>query len=243
MSIFKSSSSNPLFRESMLDSSAGNSQAAMTSSGAITKSIIMGVILVGVASVAYLLPNALFMWVGAIGGLITVIVSAFKKEWSPVLGPIYAIFEGLFVGVVTYYYASLYDGLVFNAISLTLAVFFLMLFLYKSRIIQVTETFKAVIISATLAIGVVYLISIVLSLFGTEIPLIHGSGWFGIGFSLVVTAVAAFNLILNFDFIEKAEQSRLPKYMEWYSAIGIWVTLIWLYIEMLRLLSKIYSRD
>jgi uncharacterized YccA/Bax inhibitor family protein len=183
------------------------------------------------------------MWVGLIGGLICALASAFRPHWSPYLAPAYALLEGLLVGTVSYLYASMYQGIVFQASSLTLALFFLMLFLYKSGIIKVTQTFRSILIGATAAIALVYLVSLVLSFFSIQVPFIHGNGLFSIGFSVLVVGIADFNLMLDFDFFEKGERAGLPSYMEWYAAMGLWVTLIWLYLELLRLISKISSRD
>lgn len=151
--------------------------------------------------------------------------------------------EGVFVGVISARYSALYDGIVLQAALLTLGILFALLFAYQSRLIQATENFKLGLVAATGGIAIVYLVSIVLSFFGIQIPLIHESGLVGIGFSLVVVVIAALNLVLDFDFIEKGVAQGAPKYMEWQSALGLLVTIVWLYIEMLRLLSKLRSRD
>ena len=153
------------------------------------------------------------------------------------------VFEGLFVGTISLLYASAFQGIIFHAVSLTLASFFLMLFLYQSRIIRVTERFKSVIIIATASIFFMYLISFVLSFFHISVPMIHDTGILGIGVSLFVVIIASLNLLLDFDFFEKGQDAGLPKYMEWFAAMGLLVTIVWLYLEMLRLLSKISSKD
>ena len=151
--------------------------------------------------------------------------------------------EGVFVGAVSLMYASLFDGIIFHAVSLTIGVLFLMLFLYKAKIIEVTQRLRSVIMMATGAIMLTYLVSFVLSFFNIQVPMIHSTGWLGIGFSLVVVVIASLNLLLDFDFFEKGEQAGLPKYMEWFAGMGLMITLVWLYLEILRLLSKISSRD
>lgn len=182
---------------------------------------------------------------GAIGGLIVAIIMTFKKEWSPYLAPVYALLEGLFIGAISAMYNSVYPGLVFNAVGLTFGVGVAMYFLYTFRIIRATEKFKSIIITATIGIGIFYFISWIMGLFGfhgTQ-ALIAGNGLFGIGFSLFVVGIAALNLIMDFDMIEQASAYGAPKYMEWYGSFGLMVTFVWLYLEMLRLLSKFYSRD
>ena len=160
-----------------------------------------------------------------------------------VVGPEVPLVEGVFVGAVSLMYASLFDGIIFHAVSLTIGVLFLMLFLYKAKIIEVTQRLRSVIMMATGAIMLTYLVSFVLSFFNIQVPMIHSTGWLGIGFSLVVVVIASLNLLLDFDFFEKGEQAGLPKYMEWFAGMGLMITLVWLYLEILRLLSKISSRD
>ncbi len=182
------------------------------------------------------------MIVGLIGALICSLILVFKKEWAPVLAPAYAILQGLFVGGISAVYNSLYEGIVMQATLLTFGILAALLFLYKSRIIKVTENFKLIVASATMGIGLTYLISMVLGIFGMDVPFIHSNGIMGIGFSLICVATASANLVMDFDFIEEGSNRNAPKYMEWYGAFGLMVTLIWLYIEMLRLLSKLRSK-
>lgn len=215
----------------------------MTVSGAVNKSLLLGAIMVLTAAFAFTAPSPLFMWGGAIGGLIVVLIASFKPQYSGTLAPIYAGLEGLFVGAISAIYASAFNGIVFQAVSLTMAVFFLMLFIYKSGLIKVTNKFRAGVMMATGAIFVVYLLSWVLSMFGISIPYLHEGGMVGIGISLVIVGVAALNLLLDFDNFEKGEQYGAPKYMEWFSAMGLLVTLVWLYIEILRLIAIFSSSD
>jgi uncharacterized YccA/Bax inhibitor family protein len=179
-----------------------------------------------------------FVYGGAILGLVVVIVAAFAPRFAPILGPVYAALEGLVVGGISAIYQDAYAGLPAQAVGLTLGVLLIMLTLYATRTIRVTNKLRIGVIAATGAVVLVYLVSIVMSLFGAQVPYIHDSGPVGIIFSLVVVGIAAFNLLLDFDFIERGSQAGAPKFMEWYAALGLLVTLIWLYLEILRLLGK-----
>jgi uncharacterized YccA/Bax inhibitor family protein len=156
--------------------------------------------------------------------------------------PIYALLEGLFLGGISAIFEAQYPGIVIQAVSLTFGTLFCLLLAYRSGIIKVTENFKLGVAAATGGIALIYLATLVLGLFGVRMPFIHESGLIGIGFSLFVVVIAALNLVLDFDFIESGAKSGAPKYMEWYAAFGLMVTLIWLYIEILRLLAKLRSR-
>lgn len=180
---------------------------------------------------------------GAIVGFILSLVTIFKADWSPITAPLYALCEGLFIGGISAQLQASFPGIAFQAASLTFATMAVMLFAYKSGLIKLSEKMKMGIVIATGAIAVVYLVSFVLSFFGVHASFIYGNGIFSILFSLVVVAVAAFNLIIDFDFIVQGASRGLPKYMEWYGAFALMVTLVWLYIEMLRLLAKVRSRD
>lgn len=191
-------------------------------------------------------PNAAaiqtWMWVGLIGGFVFSLITIFKKEWAPISAPIYAILEGLFLGAISSVFEHSYPGIVFQAVSLSLATLLIMLLAYQSGLIRPTEQFKMGIVAATGAIAVVYLVSFVLSFFGVTVPFIQGSGIFSIIFSFFVVGIAALNFILDFDFIAQSSRGNVPKYMEWYGAFAMMVTLIWLYIEILRLLAKLNDR-
>jgi len=221
----------------------------MTLQGVVNKTFILALLLVISGGFSWQLVQAnpqisgLLSIGSALVGFILVLASSFKPTWSPIIAPAYGVVEGIFVGVISARYSGLYDGIVLQAALLTLGILFALLFAYQSRLIQATENFKLGIVAATGGIAIVYLASIVLSFFGIQIPLIHESGLVGIGFSLVVVVIAALNLVLDFDFIEKGVAHGAPKYMEWQSALGLLVTIVWLYIEMLRLLSKLRSRD
>ncbi|MDJ0333416.1 Bax inhibitor-1/YccA family protein [Planococcus sp. S3-L1] len=180
--------------------------------------------------------------VGAIGGLIAGLITIFVPKVSPFTAPIYALLEGLFLGAISAQYEVQYGGIVFQAVLITIGVLLSLLLVYKSGLIKVTENFRLGVAAATGAIFLVYVISFIGSFFGFEIPFLHESSPIGIGISVVIVIVAALNLVLDFDFIESAANKQVPKYFEWYGAFGLLVTLVWLYLEILRLLSKIRSR-
>ena len=183
------------------------------------------------------------MMVGLFGGFICAMVTVFKKEWSAVTAPVYALLEGLALGGISAAMDMRYPGIAMKAVLLTFGTLMVLLLAYRSGMIQVTQKFRLGIIAATGGIMVFYLLEMVLGFFGIHFNSINGSGFIGIGFSLFVVAIAALNLVLDFDFIEKGVQYGAPKYMEWYGAFGIIVTLVWLYLEILRLLSKLNSRN
>ena len=184
--------------------------------------------------------------VSAIVGLILAIVISFKPIWSSYLVPVYGLVEGVFVGGISAYYnyafAEKAPGIVMQAVGLTFGVVIAMYLLYRFRIIKATEKFKAIVFTATAGIALFYVLAIILRAFGIQMLLIHESSVMGIGFSLVIVAVAALNLILDFDMIENGVTMGAPKYMEWFGAFGLLVTIVWLYIEILRLLSKFASK-
>jgi uncharacterized YccA/Bax inhibitor family protein len=189
-------------------------------------------------------PAAVYPYLigGVIGGLVAALVTVFKKNWAPVTAPVYAVLEGLFLGGISAVFEARFPGIVIQAVGLTFGTLFALLFAYKSGLIRATENFKLGIVAATGGIALVYLTGFVLGFFGMSIPYIHGSGLIGIGFSLLVVVIAALNLVLDFDFIEQGAATGAPKFMEWYGAFGLLVTLVWLYLEILRLLSKLRER-
>ena len=184
-----------------------------------------------------------YMIGGAIGGFIFAMITIFKKEWAPVTAPIYALLEGLVLGGLSSFLETRYAGIAIEAVSLTFGTLFVLLLVYRTGIIHVTQKFRIGIIAATGGIALFYVMELLLGMFGFRFAAINGSGAIGIGFSLFVVAIAALNLVLDFDFIERGVQAGAPKYMEWYGAFGIMVTLVWLYLEILRLLSKVRSRN
>ncbi len=247
-----SGSSNPVLKDKFFEQAAHQTLDGgfiqtradrMTMQGAINKSFILGLILLIGAAIGFSMPNPVFIWGGAILGFVAVIAMSFKPQWSPWLAPLYALLEGLFVGGVSYIYAGLVDGIIFQAVTLTISILFLMLFVFKTGIIKVTEKFRAGVVMATGAVFLVYMLNIVLGLFGINMPFLHEGGLIGIGISLVIIGIASLNLLLDFDFFQKGEQYGAPSYMEWFGAMGLLVTLVWLYLEILRLLSILSSND
>ena len=209
----------------------------MTVSGAVNKSFLLIALLLGGSVIGWMFPSSILVWGSMFAALGLVIFASFKPHLSPTIAPIHAIVEGVFVGGISFMYAAAYNGIIFKAASLTVALLFLMLFLYKSGIVKVTKSFRTGVIMATGAIMLVYLASWILSIFGIRIPYLFDGGLFSIGISFVIVGVATLNLLLDFDNFDKGEQYGAPKYMEWFSAMGLLVTLVWLYVELLRLLS------
>lgn len=219
---------------------------AMTIQGTANKAILLLLcVLVTASWIWSMTPQAVtpYVAVGAIGGFIVALVTIFKQTWSPVTAPLYALLEGLFIGGVSTIFEAQFPGIVIQAAGLTLGTCLALLLAYKSRLIRVTESFKLGVVAATGGIALFYLLTIILGFFGIRMPLMYGSSWASIGFSLFVVVIAALNLVLDFDFIEQGAAQGAPKYMEWYGAFGLMVTLVWLYLEMLRLLAKLRSRD
>lgn len=222
----------------------------MTIRGTAGKTMILLVILTCAAGFSWKMvqsrPDIMFpVMIGSlIGGLVLCLATCFKPFWSPYTAPLYALAEGILLGVISLWYSVNYgNALVIQAISLTLADLFLLLLAYQSGWIKATEKFKLGVFAATGAIALVYIVSMVLRLFNMEIPLIHSAGWVGIAFSVVVVIVASLNLILDFDLIERGAEVQAPKSLEWYGGFALLVTLVWLYLEILRLLAKLNSRD
>jgi uncharacterized YccA/Bax inhibitor family protein len=183
------------------------------------------------------------LMIGVFGGFITAMVTIFKQSWAPVTAPIYALMEGLFLGGISAFLELRYPGIAVQAVGLTFGTLLTMLVLYSSGLIRVTNKLRIGIIAATGGIALFYFLEIILGFFHIQFVSINGSGLVGIGFSLFVCAIAALNLVLDFDFIEQGVNAGAPKFMEWYGAFGIMVTLVWLYLEILRLLSKMRSRN
>lgn len=255
MAIFKSG--NPTLTEKMFNKSLqldAQAQGTMSVRGAINKFGFMMLMVIAGAAYTWHLFEQLneglmftLMIVGAIGGLITALVISFKPTLSPYLAPAYGILQGFFIGgisaVTNAAFADKYPGLVMQAVGLTFGVAIAMFLLYNFRIINPTQKFKSVIFTATLGIAIFYLITMVLRWFGVNVSFMYDSSWLSIGISLFVVCIASLNLILDFDMIEQGAERGAPKFMEWYGAFGLMVTIVWLYIEILRLLSKMGSRD
>ena len=242
---------NPVLSEKAFDYAVRNSsEETMTINGAINKAIILSLILTlsALVSVYFVLAKNLELlypavMISSIGTIILAIIMIFKKEMAKTLSILYAILEGVAIGGISFIFNAVYDGIVAQAVFFTSADLLIMLLLYRFRIIRVNNKFRSVIFGATLCIAVVYLINFILGFFKMSVPFLNDSSPIGIGISVVIVAIASFNLLLDFDFIEQGANANMPKYFEWYSAFGLLVTLVWLYLEILRLLSKIRSRD
>lgn len=235
---------NPALKESTFRGlTRAQGEAAMTLQGTVNKTGISLLILLGAAAFVWnsSVPQ-LFIIVGLVGGLIAALVTVFKPTAAPITTPIYAAFEGLLLGGLSLFFEQRYPGIVINAVALTFGTLAVLLAVYSTGLIRPSENFKLGIFAATGAVGVLYLVSMVMGFFGKSIPFIHDSGPIGIGFSLFVVGLAALNLVLDFDFIERGAASGAPKYMEWFGAFGLLVTLVWLYLEILRLLAKLQDR-
>jgi uncharacterized YccA/Bax inhibitor family protein len=243
-------SNNPFFKNKTFTNTSASAEVheatvidrneTMTVSGTINKSFLMLILLIASAAVTWSMANPIVFAIGgAIVGFILVLIAAFKPQYSGFLAPGYAIFEGLFIGGLSAIFETMYPGIVIQAVSCTFVTFMVCFGLYKYEIVKVTEKFKSVVLAATLAIATYYLISWLLSMFTSFQPVHHGNSMFSIGISAFVIVIAALNLFLDFDQIEKGVQQKMPKYMEWYGAMGLMITLVWLYIEFLRLLSKL----
>jgi len=224
---------------------------AMTESGTLNKFFLLFLLVMGSASLTWKAfydgVNVMPWMIGsALLGFITAMVVIFKKEWAAYLTPVYALFEGVFLGAISATYNNVFaksaPGIVTQAVLLTFGVVIAMFLLYRFRVIKVTDKLRSIILMATAGIAIFYLLSIVLRLFHVDIAFIHEGSLLGIGFSLFVVAIAALNLLLDFDMIEKGVAAGAPKYMEWYGAFGLLVTIVWLYLEILRLLAKLADR-
>jgi uncharacterized YccA/Bax inhibitor family protein len=246
-------SSNPALNSKTFDQFgpvSASSSGVMTIDGTVNKTAILLLLAIGTSAFVWRMyftsqnPAVVSPWMlgGAIGGLIVAIITAFKKAWSPITAPLYAALEGLFLGGISAFYEARFHGIVIQAVVLTFGTAFALLMAYKSRLIQATQNFKLGVAAATGGIFLLYLASIILSFFEINIGFIHSSGPFGIIFSLVVVVIAALNLVIDFDFIEQGAEHGAPKFMEWYGAFGLMVTLVWLYLEILRLLGKARKR-
>ena len=222
----------------------------MTISGAINKTaILLGITILtsiytwNLVFASYMDKATLLLWIGIIAGLVLAIIMRFRPQNAGILSVFYAICEGLAIGTISAMYEKAFDGIVGNAALATFATLGSMLFLYKANIIKATQKFRSIIVTATIGIMIFYLIQIVMAFFGANFLPVWQSGPLGIGISVAICIIAALNFILDFDFIERGAQSMVPKYFEWYGAFSLLVTMIWLYLEILRLLAKLNSRN
>jgi len=236
-------SGNPVLSKKTFDNTFSVSEK-MTIEGTVNKTGVSLLILVGTGYLTFDTLNPILLVGCGIGGFIFALVTIFKKEWAPITVPIYAALQGAMLGGISYMYNYLYDGIVTNAILLTVGILVSLLIAYRSGYIKATENFKLGIFAATGGIAIVYLVNFIMGFFGSGIGVmnINNASPLSIGFSIVVVIIAALNLVLDFDFIEEGAEKGAPKYMEWYGAFGLLVTLIWLYLEILRLLAKLNSR-
>ncbi len=242
-------SSNPVLNEKTFSKTLSGA-GKMTIEGTVRNTFLMALLIVvtgGYTWMSFFKGQtqlvSLALIGGLIAGLILAIATIFKKEWSPVTVPLYALAEGLALGGLSATFEQMFPGIVFHAFTLTVGTLFALLLAYQSKMIQVTDNFRMGIFAATGGIALMYIIDLLLSFFGLRMPFIHETGLLGVGISLFIVVIAALNLVLDFDFIENAAKQGAPKYMEWYGAFGLMVTLIWLYMEILRLLAKTRSRD
>jgi len=219
----------------------------MTIEGTVNRAAFLLLVLAATATWTWMqtfagVPTQGYLLGGLIGGFVVALITIFKPAVSPFTAPVYAALEGLALGAISAIFEARYPGIVIQAVALTFGTLFALLIAYRSRLIPVTENFKLGIVAATGGIAIFYLVAMALSFFGIRIAFLHEGSALGIGFSLFVIVIAALNLVLDFDFIEKGAEHGAPKFMEWYGAFGLMVTLVWLYLEILRLLSKLRSR-
>ena len=246
--------SNPTLGEGIINRfSFAATDRAMTVQGSINKTaLLLALVVAGAAFTWSKVMTSIesgvevgingWMIAGSVAGFIIALIISFRQNLAPFLSPVYAICEGLFIGAMSAYFEVMFPGLVLRAVLLTFSVMFALLFLYKMRIVRATERFRTILITATAGIAIAYLITFIISLFGVNMSFMYGGGSLGLIVSIVVVAIAALNLVLDFDFIENGAESNLPAYFEWYGAFGLMVTLVWLYIEILRLLAIIAGR-
>ena len=239
-------SGNPALSKNTFKNFTTTSTDRMSLEGTVNKTIISLMILLSTAYYTYSNGDLSYVMIGFIVGLILAITTIFKKEWAPYTVPLYAAFEGLALGGISHIYMEQfpYSGIVQQAIFLTFGIFGSLLFAYKTKIIKASENFKLGVFAATSGIFIVYLISFIMSFFGAGLSIMNpmNSSLMSIGFSIFVVIIASLNLVLDFDFIEEGVEQGAPKFMEWYAVFGLLVTLIWLYLEILRLLAKLQSR-
>ncbi|MDA9774033.1 Bax inhibitor-1/YccA family protein [Saprospiraceae bacterium] len=234
-------SNNPLLKEEKLVEQLRNNSFSqdnvMTKEGAMNKSIMLIGLMMLTAVYAFQNPNMIMLYVGMGGGLVLFFVTMWKPQIANITAPIHALLEGLFVGVLSAMYSGVAGGVVFPAVSITICILLAMIMIYKSNIIPVTNKFRTGMTAAIGGIFIVYILNFVLSFFGIALPFLHTASPLGIGISLVIIGIASFSLLLDFDSIEKGDKMGLPKHYEWYFGMGLLVTLVWIYIEVLRLVA------
>tara|TARA_B100001750_G_scaffold2595_1_gene2126 strand:- start:4363 stop:5103 length:741 start_codon:yes stop_codon:yes gene_type:complete len=238
-------SGNPVLTSNAFNTTAISSET-MTINGTVNKTFLSLTLLMVTGYYTFMSGQIMsgFAIFSLIAAFIVAIITMYKKEWSPITVPIYAILEGIGLGWISYSFNSLYDGIVLSAICITVSILLAMLMIYRSGLIKPTENFKLGVAAATGGIALLYIINLVMSFFGSQMGImnIQNASLMSIGFSLFVIVIAALNLVVDFDFIEEGAEKGAPKYMEWFGALGLMVTLVWLYLEILRLLAKLRSR-
>ena len=238
-------SGNPVLTSNAFNTTSVSSET-MTINGTVNKTFLSLTLLMVTGYYTFMSGQIMsgFAIFSLIAAFIVAIITIYKKEWSPITVPIYAILEGIGLGWISYSFNSLYDGIVLSAICITVSILLAMLMIYRSGLIKPTENFKLGVFAATGGIFVLYMINFVMSFFGSQMGImsIQNASLMSIGFSLFVIVIAALNLVVDFDFIEEGAEKGAPKYMEWFGAFGLMVTLVWLYLEILRLLAKLRSR-
>ena len=237
-------SGNPALSAKTFKNAVGTGTEKMTIGGTVNKTAMSLLLLMATASYTWTNPSPALMMFGLFGGLIMAIITIFKKTWAPYTVSGYALLKGLALGGISRFFEMQYPGIVSQAVFLTFGILAALLLAYKSGLIKATENFKLGIVAATGGIFFLYLISWIMSMFGSGLSIMNpsNSSMFSVGFSIFVVIIASLNLVLDFDFIEEGAEMGAPKYMEWYGAFGLLVTLIWLYLEILRLLAKLQSR-
>ena len=237
-------SGNPVLRGNTFEGLSTTGER-MTIDGTVNRSFALVAILLVGAGISIITSPGLAV-LGAVVGLVLALVTVFKKEWSPVTAPLYALAEGVFLGGFSVIFEAEYPGIVIPAVSLTVAIFIAFLLIYRTHLIRVTDKLRIGIVAATGGVVLLYLADLVLNLVGVHVSYLNeavaGSGLLGIAVNVLVIGIAAFNLLLDFDFIERGVAAAAPKYMEWYAAFGLLVTLVWLYVEVLRLLARARRR-
>jgi uncharacterized YccA/Bax inhibitor family protein len=237
-------SGNPILGDKTFEGLATTGEA-MTLDGTVNRSFALVLILMAGAYVSVTAGPG-YMVLGAIAGFVLALATVFRKHWAPITAPLYAFAQGLFVGGISVLLEVAYPGIVVPAVSLTVGIFVAFLVIYRTHLIRVTDKLRIAVFAATGGVALVYLVSLVLNLVGVHVSFLNeviaGSGALGIGVNVLVIGIAAFNLLLDFDLIERGVAARAPKFMEWYGAFALLVTLVWLYIEILRLLSRLLRR-
>lgn len=214
---------------------------AMTVSGAVNKTLVLTGIMLLTALFSYFMPLGVYLPIGALGAAVVYMFTSFKPNYAPITAPLFALLEGFFVGTISSVYNLGYPGIVFQALTATIGVLLTMLIVYRSGLIPVTKKFRMGVSMAVGAIMLLYLVSWIGHFVGFQIPYLHEGGTIGIGITVVIIGIAALNLLLDFDDFEKGEQAQAPKFMEWYYGMGLLFTLVWLYVEFLRLIAKLQS--